>query len=228
MQIETMKRRIPVLTVVLIYNVYVIGAAGHLWDQTFELMRALTSLTLFLTGGVVFALVVLRNGIPVLVWGVGTFLVTFFLEVAGVQTGVVFGAYRYGNVLDPSLFGAPLVIGFNWVLVVLGSACVADWVIQRIPAPPHTFSADLVFSGITGAVAVGFDVLLEPVAIALGYWSWDGGYVPAHNYIAWFVISFAAAFVLRRLRILYVAPIAIHYLVAQSLYLTVLLLGRGM
>ena len=36
--------------------------------------------------------------------------------------------------------------------------------------------------------AVIFDWFLEPLAIRLGFWKWDGE-IPVYNYICWFVIS---------------------------------------
>jgi putative membrane protein len=35
----------------------------------------------------------------------------------------------------------------------------------------------------------GIDVLIEPVAVDLGFWSWQGGDIPWTNYLCWFVVS---------------------------------------
>lgn len=47
---------------------------------------------------------------------------------------------------------------------------------------------------------VVFDLLLDPAAIALGYWQWfiDGMYygIPALNYLGWFLSSYLASLVL--------------------------------
>jgi putative membrane protein len=40
-----------------------------------------------------------------------------------------------------------------------------------------------------GTLAVVFDLVLEPVAIALNYWQWAAVSVPFQNYVAWFVIA---------------------------------------
>ncbi len=42
------------------------------------------------------------------------------------------------------------------------------------------------------------DLLIEPVAIHLGYWSWTGGDIPIQNYLSWFVISLVMALVMQR------------------------------
>ncbi|MDZ7635723.1 MAG: carotenoid biosynthesis protein [Bacteroidales bacterium] len=34
-----------------------------------------------------------------------------------------------------------------------------------------------------------YDLFLEPAAMRLDMWSWDGDRVPARNYLAWFLFS---------------------------------------
>jgi putative membrane protein len=36
---------------------------------------------------------------------------------------------------------------------------------------------------------VGLDLFIEPVAIAHGFWSWEGGAVPLRNYLGWFAVA---------------------------------------
>ena len=39
-------------------------------------------------------------------------------------------------------------------------------------------------------LAVFFDWLMEPVAVKLGYWAWNGdGSIPMFNYLCWFIVS---------------------------------------
>jgi putative membrane protein len=47
------------------------------------------------------------------------------LEVVGVKTGLIFGEYKYGSTLGIKLFEVPLIIGFNWVFVILGSISIS-------------------------------------------------------------------------------------------------------
>jgi putative membrane protein len=39
-----------------------------------------------------------------------------------------------------------------------------------------------------------FDYLMEPAAIKLGYWVWQGSVIPFQNYLAWFVLGLLFAF----------------------------------
>jgi len=107
------------------------------------------------------------------------FVVGFFAEVAGVHTGLIFGDYAYGTVLGPKLFAVPLVIGVNWLMLVYGMGMVvvkvkAHWIVRGILA---------------ATLMVLLDVLIEPVAIASGFWSWVGGVPPFMNYVGWFVVA---------------------------------------
>ncbi|MBN1241482.1 MAG: carotenoid biosynthesis protein, partial [Spirochaetales bacterium] len=78
----------------------------------------------------------------------------------------------------------PVVIALNWVLVAHGA-----WALAR-RLVPRSFAA----VPAAAAIATAFDWIMEPVAIRLGYWTWDGVDIPLQNYAAWFVISFAATF----------------------------------
>jgi bisanhydrobacterioruberin hydratase len=193
---------------IFVYIIFFVGIVGHVNSHTFDIMIMLTTYTLFMMGTFVLYHAVKKNGLPILFWAAGTYIVTFTLEAVGVHTGAIFGGYDYGEVLAPSLFGVPLIIGYNWVFVILGAACITQYFITR----------PVLFALITGIIAVIFDVFLEPVAIQLGYWSWETGYIPLQNYAAWFAISFAAAFILRRFRIAFYTPVAIHYFVAQAVF----------
>lgn len=103
----------------------------------------------------------------------------FLIELVGTKTGWLFGSYEYGAVLGWKLFGVSLVIGINWYAVVLASSNIArlfktSYLIQAI---------------ISGALCVGIDFLIEPVAIKFGFWSWEGNEIPLFNYITWFVFA---------------------------------------
>ena len=147
-----------------------------------------------------------RARLPVreLVWIAATSTITFILEAVGVHTGAVFGDYSYGDVLGFSLFSVPLVIGFNWVLVVLGGLRA----VQNLPGWAAVPSA----AGIT----VIFDWILEPLAIRLGYWSWNWDGVPLQNYLAWFIISMFAAALFRMLKLRLDSRLPLYYLVIQA------------
>ncbi|OSZ79515.1 hypothetical protein CAP35_15075 [Chitinophagaceae bacterium IBVUCB1] len=101
------------------------------------------------------------------------------MEAAGVNTGLLFGRYSYGDALGIKAAGVPLLIGVNWVLVVAGAYAIAC----KINTKP------LINSALTAAIATGYDWVLEPVAVKLNYWQWEGGVIPVYNYVCWFGVS---------------------------------------
>jgi putative membrane protein len=62
---------------------------------------------------------------------------------------------------------------------------------------------------VTGLLVAGFDAVMEPVAIRLGYWTWASVGVPLQNHAAWFVIGggLAAAYAALRPRTRAWAPL---------------------
>ncbi len=169
---------------VVLAELYLVGILGHLWPPTRPLMALLTPWFLLGTGlaALLLALPVERR-LRALAWVLLSCVVTFAVEAVGVATGTVFGPYRYGTVLGPRVLGVPPIIGFHWVLVVL--AFIGP--VSRLPG-------GRVWGPIVAAAAAaGFDWVMEPVATGLGYWTWDGGEVPARNYAAWFLIALAVA-----------------------------------
>jgi len=113
------------------------------------------------------------------------FSVGFGVEVAGVYTGAIFGHYAYGEVLGPKLMEVPLVIGTNWLMLSYLCGSVTD----RLPVS-QTVKV-LVAAGLMTLL----DFVIEPVAIQLDFWQWQGGNIPLQNYLAWYVVSAALFFV---------------------------------
>ncbi len=107
------------------------------------------------------------------------FTVGFLVEVAGVHTGAIFGQYAYGEVLGLKIMEVPLVIGANWLMLSYLCGSVTD----RLP----------VFLIIKVLIAAGLmtllDFVIEPVAMQLDFWQWQGGSIPLQNYLAWYGVS---------------------------------------
>jgi bisanhydrobacterioruberin hydratase len=126
-----------------------------------------------------------------------TFFLGFTVEVVGVNTGWLFGNYQYGNILGPKQFQVPLLIGINWFISIFCCGISMHTLLQKIiqpadaagtPTPGPTLKAiSIVTDGAT--LAVFFDWLMEPAAVKLGYWRWEGNTIPLFNYACWFVIS---------------------------------------
>lgn len=103
----------------------------------------------------------------------------FLVEVAGVQSGLVFGDYQYDHVLGVKIFGTPLIIGVNWLMLI--------YFVYHLTGRTKI---NRLLQIITGALMmVTYDILLEPVAIRMNMWNWSDNQIPLQNYVAWFIIS---------------------------------------
>jgi bisanhydrobacterioruberin hydratase len=115
-------------------------------------------------------------------WALGAYLVGFFAEVIGVNTGLIFGDYTYGTALGPMVWNTPLMIGVNWLLVTY---VVNEGLWRVLPAKTSVFWGAVLGAG--GCTLL--DYLVEPGAIFLGYWTWAAGLPPLENYVGWFFVS---------------------------------------
>lgn len=159
---------------------YMIGLIGHLIPFTRDFFLLLTPVSLL-----TFLLILLvdfykKNDQKILLWILITYILTFAIEVIGAKTGMVFGVYKYGNTLGFKVFEVPVVIGLNWVFIILGAVNIVQ----------KKINSKLLIAFFVGLISTIFDIFLEPVAIKFDYWTWENNIIPLQNYIAWFVISF--------------------------------------
>ncbi len=199
------------LTFLLI--IYSVGIAGHLIPETRGLMIVLTPATLLITSSVVIFNIFLNKNKNLFYWMITIFTVTFTAEVVGIHTGLIFGSYNYGEVLGIQLFGVPLIIGVNWVLIILGAILLANKISERL----------LISALLTGMLAFAFDYILEPSAVNLGYWRWENGIIPVRNYISWFLLSFLSGLLFNMMKIKIGSKLPVYYLLIQTVFFLTLL-----
>jgi putative membrane protein len=126
----------------------------------------------------------------------------------GVKTGALFGNYHYSDVLGWKINDVPILISINWFIVIYGSGMLAlqlrQWIAGHIPFPGKAIyckwiGLSLIIDG--ALIATLFDWVMEPAAVKLGFWSWDGGQIPLLNYISWFLISILLLALFSRLKL---------------------------
>ena len=179
--------------------VYGVGLAGMLLPFSRELFKIITPLNLL------FALFFLfwgkKPARQVIITGIAVAVASFFIEAAGVNTGKIFGVYTYGKTLGPALLNTPVIIGLNWFLLIYCTNVISRQLWDLVPergAGSHTSLKKFLFIVITGSLLMVFyDLLLEPAAMRLDMWSWEGDRIPARNYLAWFGFSIAFHAVVR-------------------------------
>lgn len=138
------------------------------------------------------------------------FSVGIFVEWLGVNYGLLFGVYSYGENLGIKLDGVPLLIGVYWALLTFITAQIAI-TLKLKKGFKITFGAILM---------VALDFLMEKSAPIFDFWEFKGE-VPIDNYIAWFVIGFILHIVLHLSKIQGNKPISIHLYCAQMLFFAV-------
>ncbi len=126
-----------------------------------------------------------------------TFVVGMLTEIIGVNTGLIFGHYQYGNLMGVKFFGVPWLIGLNWFNVVFCSGVLAyaikNLVVKKLNVlvVEENLILNTFFVALVGAtIATAFDFILEPAAIKLGFWQWQNNTIPVYNFLSWFIISF--------------------------------------
>lgn len=193
---------------------YIIGAVGLLFPYSQSFFIWLIPLSLL------FNLLVLlhfhqkweRKHIGLFV---GITVMGFFIEVAGVNTGIVFGKYHYDYALGFEIFETPLIIGINWLLLIYCTYIL----MSRIKI--HAILKNLLGS----SVMLGYDIILEPVAIKLSMWHWLSDAIPLRNYAAWFVISSVMFAILQVFKVKFSNSLALVILFSQFGFFLILNLG---
>ncbi|MFZ1518127.1 MAG: carotenoid biosynthesis protein [Ignavibacteriaceae bacterium] len=200
--------------IAFLYIIFSVGIVGHLYDPLRNLMLLLTPATLLLTGLIVLFYSHKSSTNNFLLWAAFTYIITFIVEVIGVKTGMIFGEYNYGSTLGIKLFEVPLIIGFNWVFVILGSISISRIITTNF----------YLGSLISAFIAFAFDLILEPIAIKLDYWTWAEDIIPLQNYLAWFVITLISALGFGHFKIKVTSKISLHYLFVQFIFFVTLLI----
>lgn len=157
---------------------YFVGLLLFIIPYTRELFFSITAFTLIL----VIACILFHhkewNKSTVLVFAFIAFS-SFFLEVAGVNLGVLFGEYQYDISLGLKLWNTPLIIGLNWVFLVYASQSI----ISRF-----TNNAYLRIVG-GASLMIGYDLILELAAPPMQMWHFKTFYPPVENFVTWFVAA---------------------------------------
>jgi putative membrane protein len=200
------------IAAVLLGVFFLVGFIGHSLPATLPLMLSMTPYTLLACGLIAFFPVFLERTWRVLLWALLVYVITFVLEALGTATGKIFGPYTYGQTLGPMLFDVPLVIAFNWLMIILGALSLAHLIFRK----------RILVAFATAVLAVGFDYLLEPTAIRLDYWTWQAAGIPLRNYLAWFLIALAAALLFVYLKLSVKTRLPLVYFLIQLVWFAAL------
>ncbi len=196
----------PAFSIFIILLFHISGRIG-LQSSSREWFLALTPLNLLIS----FIVLIRHEDYTSIRFILVTFSILFlgfFVEVIGVNTGLLFGQYSYGPVLGFKFSNTPLMIGFNWFIMVF---CIGV-VLNKL-------KITILFKSIIGAsIMTVCDYIIEPVAIAYNFWSWAETKVPIQNYIAWYLFSFLFLLIFYYSKIEKTSKVAPWLLVIQIIF----------
>jgi bisanhydrobacterioruberin hydratase len=170
---------------------------------------------------------VLTDNKPFIYFILLSFFIGYWVEVIGVNTGLLFGNYKYGNALGIKMWNVPLLIGVQWfVTTYCCGVCISflnNWVLNRASldkkADTHqTRFLPLIFIFDAALLTTFFDYIIEPVAQKLGYWEWQNQEIPTYNYTCWFLISCIIFAFFGRLKFNKLNIFAVHLLIIETIF----------
>ncbi|WP_276281119.1 bisanhydrobacterioruberin hydratase [Halorussus caseinilyticus] len=116
--------------------------------------------------------------------GLGLLAVTAYsyaVEYVGVHYGVPYGEFSYQLELGPMVGGVPIGLPVFFLPLVVNSYLLVLLLLPRVSRVRRTLAAL--------AVVLVVDFVLDPAAVGLGFWAYDGGGfyygVPLSNFAGW-------------------------------------------
>lgn len=206
-------KRFSLYAIVFLVIFYVVGIIGLSWVETAPLFIRLIPLTLLLS-----SLLLVMFHTPFRAKQFWLFAVIFLAgltaEAIGVNTGMPFGTYYYGDVMGIQVLQTPLLIGLNWAMLIY-----MVWVIVQ----------DLKMNGwwriiLASLLMVVYDIVLEPFAIHYGMWTWEEVTPPIQNYLTWFGLSFLFFLIIWKAKTEVKNPLALFMFLIQTFFFAVLYL----
>ncbi|MBW1297795.1 carotenoid biosynthesis protein [Aquimarina litoralis] len=141
------------------------------------------------------------------------FSIGMITEYLGVNHGLIFGNYAYGNNLGIKVLGVPWIIGINWALLVYTTAAIAKKI--------HT---NIIITASIGAILmVALDVIIEVSAPRFDFWEFDNGVVPIQNYIGWLITAFVAHILFQKFYKTLQYTLSVHIFIAIFIFFTTFL-----
>jgi len=161
------------ISIGIIWLFHLSGLVGLLYIDK-NLFASLTPLNLFISSTLLFVNQKSLNKKEIIIVFL-IFSIGMIAEILGVNYGLIFGKYDYGDNLGLKLLGVPLLIGLNWVVLTFICGSISN----------H-FMKNKYISIVVGIILMLIiDLALEPIAPILDYWEFSGSIAPTQNYIGW-------------------------------------------
>lgn len=136
------------------------------------------------------------------------FFLGFITEFLGVNYGLIFGTYEYGENLGFKIEGVPLMICVNWGILTVITADVSTFIHKNM----------IIRSLFGGVFMMILDLIIEVSAPRFDFWEFENNIIPLKNYIAWFVIGFVAHYFYNKCSVKTDKKISLHVLLAITIF----------
>lgn len=193
--------------IIFLLIIYTVGIIGIVIPATRELTLSLTPINLLVSLVLLIALHK-KHSFTTFIALILVAALGYFIEVIGVETQILFGAYSYGDTLGYQLLDVPLAMGINWLILIYTTRILSQKISKNV----------IVVSLLSALFMVTFDFILEPVAVFMDMWHWNGDTIPIQNYITWFVASFFIQLLYCTIEKKIQNPIAIFILCVQLVF----------
>ncbi len=128
------------------------------------------------------------------------FFLGFIVEYIGVNYGVIFGEYEYGESMGIKFLGVPIIVGVNWATITYCTAAIAEKI-----------STNKIITSILGALLfVALDIVVEATAQRFDLWEPLNFIPPINEYIGWIIASFLVHFLFMKVVKVFNYTIAFH------------------
>ncbi|KXK08089.1 MAG: hypothetical protein UZ20_WS6002000999 [candidate division WS6 bacterium OLB21] len=155
-------------------------AFGSIFVQLPDFFSFVPDLTLLLFASPLIYLLIKERNISHILAATFLFVAGFLLEHLSSLYGFPYGKFSYANEFLLNLAGTPIVIGIAWMVIIMG---------VRFLVPKKL--GLIVTLLVSAFLAVAVDLVIDPPAVQLGYWTWveTGPYynIPISNFFGWFL-----------------------------------------
>ena len=107
----------------------------------------------------------------------------YAIEYVGIRTGLPYGPFEYGIDLGLMVGGVPVGLPLFFIPLVLNAYLLVVLILHRRSLPAA------LPAGAAIPIVLAIDLVLDPGAVAVGFWSFDAGGayygVPVSNYLGW-------------------------------------------
>ncbi len=129
-------------------------------------------------------------------------VLALLIETSAIVTGFPYGHFGYSELLGFRLFGyTPWTVALGWTPLVLAAYALISRVLEKqTSAISYQLLALIVRILLTAVTLVIFDLVIDPGAVKIGFWRYEGGGpfygVPYANFTGWLFSGAIAAVVL--------------------------------